>query len=450
MQFTIEGFKCLVKKVYDLFKRVTIIEDILENTSPVIPSLDRALIAKSAFVNREIGNDTTGVVGDANLPFLTVNNAIIASQHVILEPGEYTEFLNFTRSTNIYEMSGVIHNGGHYRSSTTTGDIINILGYGVYQGDHGGVKVVGDATVRWEFDKAINVSEVVGAFVDANIKVKANSITCHGHNNFGGACTLRDRSQVDIRVKEYFYCQHRLVFARTGNAVFSGSLILKCPDMRVVENYQASYGNVAKGIIDCQQGSGASFDIEGNMTLEHSTPASFQGAFAFYQGGANKTTIKFRGRINGGASYAVSVTSEGASDIELDFEGEFSSTNLATLYLSTVVGANIYAVFKNSSIVTELPLYFNGPVKAYLMGCSIYSRGTANIATLSSGPTAGVNLNISNTIIQGEGTVTELMTNPSPLTINLFNVGSNKPLTTNTSDPQGGLVFIPTLQTINK
>jgi len=341
---------------------------------------DQALMPGVAFVS-PTGNDQEAVVGDQNKPFFNPINALSESDMVIILPGSYFTNINILSTgwnKTVYAMPGVIFTGGRI-NVTGASAVLNFLGSAVFTGAHNGLFVTGvNSKVNFEFDRMDNTATVMEVFSNAQVNVVCNSILCSGLNGFGGGATVRDSSNVKMNIANFYHCQHRLVFFRAGTTSFSGKFEITCPDMRILANYQASYGNAAKAVFEMDRTDGAEFIFNGNMTVDHNALGSGQrGCIAIVNQLAAPSKVTINGDLNGGPfnpglytgfqAYVGNVVMNGSVNADIQPPLQLlRSGGLAT-------GKNFYMTFNGSVITGSAECQIQDGKEIYFRDCSFYN-----------------------------------------------------------------------------
>jgi len=400
----------------------------------------------TSYVDPQLGDDATAVVGDKEYPFATVMAANVASNIVVLGIGTYSETIIVPASSIFYEMPGVIHTAGRWSSQSSTAEI-KIFGHGVYAGTSYGLELTGGANAYWEFDSAKNIRRVLWVSGSSKAVVRANYVTCNAYNNIGAACTVRDGGNVDMNIREYFHSQHTLLFIRPGTSNPSGKIKFTCPDAQIVENYTINYGNSNKSVVYIQNGVG--FDLELNGKFSITDPQShvyLTGVLSIIQSETPLNTVKIKGIFDGGLRPAVVTQHMSAvSVLDIKAEGEFLSTDTAIRLVGSPSAPSLtsMSLMGSSVIATKKALDLNGRVDMKILNSSMYSSNTNNEIILVD---ADVTLGVNNSVAQGFAG-TKLVN--GVVDVHFHNFASNVALGTST-DVQSGIVVIPTLKTINR
>lgn len=349
------------------------------NNLPTAVNTDRWLISDIAIVSPS-GDDLTGMAGDGNLPYQTVRIAMLNADKVIVLPGDYTETVTLLDGKDIYCMPGVEFTSGGFRAISSI--TASVLGSAVFSGSSNALTASSDSNVYFQFDRMDNNRTVLEATFDCNIVMVGNSILCHGLNGFGGAMTIRDNANVTMRITNFFHGQHRLSYFRAGGiGAYAGKFEITCPDMRILPNYQASYGNLAKSVFGFDACAGATIIINGNMSLDHNVLGSGTTGCIGIDNHFVTNTIIVNGNMSGGVANTCIWTGVRARVDDIIVNGDLHADNNFVVYLTLTGGDGpegpLRITFNGSKFTGDAyPLHIRDGKEIYFRDCSFYNGDT--------------------------------------------------------------------------
>lgn len=234
-----------------------------------------------AFISKVEGDNNTGEIGDGNKPYFSLSSAAAAgARKFILMPGVWTGDLYIQyNDVEIYAMQGVEFKRGIRLLSSA---IVNfrLSGHAIFTGfqywafriqSMAPAQVAGETygQIDIEFDYANNSGGLFALEQDSaspRVNYSCDWAKTSGLNGAGYNVRLVGGAEIRMDIKQFFHSQHTLFHCRNQT---SGKLIVNCPDMRIIEDYTASYGNLYRSVLWCDSISGAYVEINGNLTSEH-------------------------------------------------------------------------------------------------------------------------------------------------------------------------------------
>lgn len=359
--------------------RLTFSDGTFLDTAP-ISTLDRSLMPGVAFVAPG-GNNTTGTVGDQNLPYQTFSLAIASADTVIALPGNYTETINLFDGKTVYAMPGATFSNGTINVASTAVKA-NWLGSAIFTSGHRGFKVSGlNAEVYFEFDKMDNNISFLEATVDCDINVSCNSILNTGASGFAGGGTIRNGANVNVSVKNFWHCNYRLIFFRAATAPYSGRFVVNCPDMRIISG--GVFGNAAKVVFDMDQTDGAEFIFNGNLTNAHDAlgSGSSRGCIGMVNQLFAPSKLTINGDMDGGPSNPTFFTGFRSYVGEVVINGDINADTYFPLQLlrngGGPVAKDFFMSFNGSKITGAAACIIQSGKEIYFRDCSFYNSDTA-------------------------------------------------------------------------
>lgn len=369
--------------------RITFSDGTYIDTAPAA-STDRSLMPGVAFVT-PTGSDITGTVGDQNLPYQSIAAAATAADTVIMLPGSYTETINLEDGKIYYAMPGVIFTSGTVQVLAPAVKA-SWLGSAIFTGSSRGLKVIrGGADIYFEFDKMDNNISFLEATVDCDININCNSILNTGASGFAGGGTVRDGANVNVNVKHFWHCNHRLIFFRQNTKPYEGRFEVTCPDIRILNG--GVYGNAVKTVFEMDLCDGAEFIFNGNMTNDNAVLGT--GLVSGILGITNHFAVsKFtiNGDMDGGIANTCIWTSYRARIDDFIINGDITAANNFPLYLRPSGGnytGLVNRMVLNGSKITgpNWPLSIEDGFEIYFRDCSFYNGevgdNTTNIQYLA-------------------------------------------------------------------
>ena len=305
------------------------------------------------------GNDSTGVVGDGNKPFLTIAAALVAANMVYVKPGVYLEEVFIPQgSKHIHLMDGVYFTRGGFRD-TANMYYAKISGRGIFKGTSVPIKVMnGSSVVDMEFDYC----EVSGMFyiiyggtntAPNTLNLKCNSVRVYGTASNGFASSNRDYSYTQISIKEYYTADYSLFYVRgSETASFYGELTVNCPKFNMLGGGGDGYSNLNKNLLQVASSTSARIDIKGDYYEKlNISPDNLDANSVFYLTNCptTTTTINYIGKVRTDRQTMV-VYGYSSGAFNAYFSGDFKVSKL----YSSVTGSNSIANFRNATIYAGL------------------------------------------------------------------------------------------------
>ena len=226
-----------------------------------------------AFVDPANGDDFTGVVGDGNKPYRSLVTAENNSDYIICLPGLYfgnqtlktNKRIHFMQGARINGFSKLVDGGVAATNCYVTGDL-------EFAPNSRGIEFTAASDVSIICQRFDNVQSVAALLGGGRVHIKTRSILANCVNGGGYACTPRNGGEIILEVSEFCHTQHWLVAPRGDGCKFT----LKCPDVKILNNYTSNYGNTAKSIVNSQFGNTYTVTIDlmgGRFINEHPTQA---------------------------------------------------------------------------------------------------------------------------------------------------------------------------------
>ena len=394
-----------------------------------------------AFVDNINGNDSTGLIGRFDKPFLTINSALnsVASQTltkstrgvVVVRAGEFFNAGNITPFNNcdVYCESGVVFTGYFYLSDQLSGSAVNFNWYGSAKWD----LRMSQYPFRWQFesevliegDKLVNNGAICLAYNvtvgTSNITFNFNSIESTRTVGSGFAFSWRNNCNVNINVKNYITSPHS---QQQLHASHLGKVIINCP--KSILTSANVYGGNFKHIVYCTSTSATS-ELTINGDLINESPAYLGGISAMVLNtSGSQCQITINGNIYGGTTVGLWGANVGVGRIVLNGNLQSNINNIITQGIGLIV-------VKNGTISCDAtsgnPIFMYAGT-LYLMNCSLYNS-LVDGTTISLDAGGTTNLFVVNCVSQIDGLLGEFVKSTIAKTCQFTNVVSNKILNLN-------------------
>ena len=393
----------------------------LGTAAPYVEDKNTALMAFTAFVNPNIGNDSTAEVGDANLPFATVTAAQNQTGYVYLTPGNYNETINLRSACTYYSPLGVKFIGGGLRCTTLISKT-QWLGHADFYGNFFAIYLNGcelrDCTIEFNRITTLGGSSrsifISAVGTTTSVDIKGVSVDAYGANAHGvrfqgtmsGTCTIT----------EFVKCFYStLVFGFSGIPLI-GKFVFNCPKI-ILRNggFAGNLPQYKQCIYFIDSDPNTDVTVNGNCYSEMAfTMGSTSGAISTLSGAVAGGILKFNGNVYSQSLKAIrnifAMTMVINGDINSDAQAFILSTSSIT-------------IVKNSTITHFVTNNLASTAQLFLYNSSLYcNQLNANIFTHAS-LTAILEMN--NVQGQGEGVAEFINTNGIATTAGLLNCSSN-------------------------
>jgi hypothetical protein len=393
----------------------------LGTAAPYVEDKNTALMAFTAFVNPNIGNDSTAEVGDANLPFATVTAAQNQSGYVYLTPGNYNETIYLRSSCTYYSPLGVKFIGGGLRCNTLISKT-QWLGHADFYGNFFAIYLNGcelrDCTI--EFNRITTFgSSSRSIFISAvgtttSVDIKGVSVDAYGANAHGvrfqgtisGTCTIT----------EFVRCYYStLVFGFSGIPLI-GKFVFNCP--KIILRNGGFAGNLAQYkhcIYFIDSDPNTDVTVNGNCYSEMAfTMGSTSGAISTLSGAVAGGILKFNGNVYSQSLKAI----RNIFAMTMVINGDINSDAQAF-----VLGVDSITIVKDSTILHFITNTVGSNAILYLYNSTLYcNQINANIFTIN---TVSGKVYFNNVQGQGEGVAEFINTNGNAPIGGLLNCSSN-------------------------
>ena len=325
----------------------------------------------------------TGVVGDGNKPFRTVDLANAASSLRILLPGEYFGNINVTTGTYICMPGVTFSSNSKLRDAGEYGDI-KILGHAVFAAFSYGIETSGGSNIYVEcldFDKTRSVAF---GLAGGTINIKARNILCNTENGAGYASSLKEGCEITITCDQHYTNHFGVSFGSNADSGKSSVFNLNCPDVRVLNGGWA--GNIAKSLINDQSVSVypniSNINLMGGSlqnlhSVQTSSFGAFDSALLLYVNNATPSKAPIHTFKNGTVyanaffglchHYATTVGTIGLENLKVK-----SNTKALNLYLSSLAGNGNWVdhVFDNCMFESVDPNIIGNSQKCTFIKCT--------------------------------------------------------------------------------
>ena len=422
-------------------------------------------MTRVAFVRPSVdgGNNSTGVVGDGNKPFATITFAQTQPnvELVYILPGTHTGSHQILSDITYYCAPGAKFSGN---SSTYIGRVTDLgvpqrvrwIGHAVFLQNHGGFRFERDGDYYVEFDSMENTSWITRVLNGARVTMKVNKgILSHAFNGAGYAIQLRQNSELQIE-SPYIHTQHTLIQVRN-----SPRFILKCPDVRILDNYHtSSYGDQYKMFIDGHNGGGSYIEFEGSCINEHPVPStSFGFADALIvmfnsNNAADKPIRKinnsvlinpvqpvFRSNFNNSAGY-----------LELNNSKIFSGSSAIFSPKGNNAANQMNVIIKDSNIVTDESLVIGQGIHLQMSNSTIKMQGVDDIIRVNpNNPSVPLKITVFNSQVECTESASPALSfidDPIVTEVELSNVLGNVGIGSGVVDKWTGYTEIPELEVL--
>lgn len=414
-----------------------------------------------AFVDPN-GNNVTGTVGDANLPYFSIYDASLAASYVVVKPGTYSQTVTLVDGVTYYFMPGAVMGGSsQFRDLSATGKVVKILGS--LEADSTAIdlfNINSDIDLTVEFDRLKARGAVLTAKGSAKIRMAGRKMEAEGFvTAFGLSC--RDSVDVEINLKEGFESWHVPVFFRANATAFSGKFVFNGEYIKTLPN--SYYGNSYKSTVHFDQSNGAVVEINADIINEHTAQGSgdFSGTLTFVNQLTNGSKVTVRGNIIGNNNEAVRTAYRARYGQGLKiYNGEISTNNTRS----------VLGLYMTSSSAGDFPIYFQGcrfeglscniwaGRKVTFKDCTFYNNAdqgvfpdnpSFNISSSNLSPTATIELYLHDCILWADVTVANETFANAPLadfTLGCTNVRSNNSIGATAVDTYGGFAQVATLK----
>lgn len=295
------------------------------------------------------GDDASGVVGDGNKPYATINKALDESNQVIILPGTYSE--NITRTitvdTRIYAVSGVILSKGFIISGT--GQKFTLTGHAdfVISTDNTIIQLAGTVLCSFEFN-TINTTGLFFSIDDTCIlEVYGKNVNSKGGTSSGIAI---GNAKIYINLVEDLITSSCLLFTKPtrGANSYSGTFIINARN--VIMNNANSLAAANGSIFNVYLPGTFYFDINADVyQLSNSTTS---GILSTGNAVAIGSKIIFRKNLYM-ANGDVAIKSVNV-DSYLEMNGSIYAPNGQAFSLGTLSTAyNVNCIINNSRIQSK-------------------------------------------------------------------------------------------------
>jgi hypothetical protein len=329
-----------------------------------------------AFVNPSTGDNGTAVIGDGNLPYLTIAAAHAASNIIFFQPGSYTEQFAPGTGKTYFSYPGVIFTSGGINSTGATLVGTKFLGYAKFLGNQRLI-YLDNATltdVVIEFDSAETTSGAANGCVridcdnPSTLTFRCNSIKdIYNGNAFGtlfkgpisGTLDVADSITGSYGVLELGF-----------SGEYLRNFTVNCPRIICLDGGIAGNNAAYKQAVK-YGGTEAGYKTTINGNIYHETVgalASVSGCVvAQYAGGG---TLEINGSIEGGDQRGV----VNLSSDKIILNGVGITTDNQAFVIT-----NGELLIKGSTIVQGVANSITGSSKVWIYGSTITSTTTANI-----------------------------------------------------------------------
>lgn len=293
-----------------------------------------------AFVDPVNGDNGTAVVGDGNLPYLTVTAAQAAATNIYLTPGTYTETIILQTETTYYCPFGVVFTNGGIRCTT---QIVNTkwLGHADFIGDFFQLYLIEGEYINFTFEfnrmqttgqssfTILIAADVAGT---SNIDIKGVSIADFGSNAHGPRFwgTLSGT----LTVSEFIRSPYgTIVFGSNPGVPLSGNFIVNCPSITLMNGgWAGNNGAFKQAIYFISNGPDTDVTINGDL---HTTMIANVGGglLSSLNTNGNGGIYKHNGNVYGGIMHAIVLN----KDINVIVKGDVQSLGAAFIVSTTAV-----------------------------------------------------------------------------------------------------------------
>jgi hypothetical protein len=355
-----------------------------------------------AFVDPVNGDDLTAVIGDGNLPFKTLQNAIAAPGTKALYycmSGTYSGTINL-QSGDYYFMPGAVAGSGSRFQDNGSFVDINIygslsVGFTSYAFSFTGLQSQVNIEC-FDFDRT---RQIVWTDNQANVTVNCKKIKCTGNNGGGYACRTRGSSNLTLNVVESCETYHWLIAGGFGSTLDSNTFTINCPN--IIIPVVSTYGTAFKALINDQGQTSTTYNINGKVTHEVTTTTTAFGivesALLLYVAvgtGEPGSFFHFKGgcsAIGQPIVLAYYILTTGLITLK---DGDYKSQNsicISSFHGNTNAASNIDIKVKNCSLEGTRVLQIGYGRNIYFEQCSLYANDVTQniIANLLAGNPGG-------------------------------------------------------------
>lgn len=408
------------------------------------------ILLNTTAVSSSDGDDATGVVGDGNKPFATVNAATTAgATNVLILPGTYTEIVQLQSNTTYYCMAGVEFTSGGLTTTTDSNvSIENVrwLGYAVFlSAAYLKAECKSFKNIFIEFDymdqtsgSVSNKFEPADANIKSDITIHANSVKVYAAQTGNGFNFYKD---VDFNMVIAGDATASICLLR-GTSSWTGNGYIKFRKAYIL-NGGGSGAHWYRGFIASQPGNTGHIEVVGDIVVDPAV--THTGTNGLIAGNAPGISVTHTGDIDAGGLPIVA--SYGGNSANHKFNGNIKGThafaNLSGSGSLQVVDSTINCdltstintrgdvLFYNTKITkgtNGTPLTFQEQPELHFYNCMIHEPGgSSDVITATGSVSAQLNVNMVNTVVSRD----------LPANINVLSTTPNAVVTeTNLRAPQ--------------
>ena len=397
---------------------------------------------RTAYVDPNNGNDSTGIVNRVDKPYATVDKAMFGltssfatftsnTQGLIyLKRGVYTESVIMKNYINYFCEEDVIFTANGFTDTVSESVNSNIYGRARFIGSNSNLvplTILNSSNVRFEFSRIDNFSlafRVSNTSGYSTVSIKGDYVKNQSQNartvQIGDAGSQAVSSSVSIDISESLSGAYNVIDVFPG---FSGSLSVKCPEI-ICDGDLSPIGPqpAAQRALRVRSAS-ASVYVKGNIYEYSNTYSADTTNAAVYLTSCNAS---IEGNINGGKYPAISIASTGNGTFSLignaisereSIINQSSSMHFSvseSLIKTSGLGSNPYAILIDAATMS----------KTYISNSRIYNslQDSGIILMTTTGSTVG----IYNSLAYSPGTSGKFVFCATAVSLGMHNTRCNK------------------------
>lgn len=340
--------------------------------STVDTDTNTALVANVAFVSNS-GNDSTGTIGDANKPYLTVAGAQGAgASKIIIEPGNYYEQVTLVSGTKYYCMQGVRWLAGGLRSPGVLTDT-HWLGEAEFSGNYQMIYLLNSTLTSFVF-RCHSITETgaggVGILIQGTGTSDVDIEMSHFNGYGGGAYSMRFQGKISGQVVVNRQIQGYYGIITIGQSeALDGDLRIQTPRLVLLDGGYVGNNAAYKQAINVQ-GMTATAQLHLDLEIHVQVVGALASQAAGLYAAAGTGTIYMNGNIYGNDLRALYMVFSGGKVI---VKGDLQSNDNA------IHQTNGTLFVKGSTILTGDSILLSGAATTFYMEkCTVYNKTDGN------------------------------------------------------------------------
>lgn len=336
------------------------------------------LTNKIAYVDVNLGNNSTGLTNRPDRPFADIASAILGlttsyasfsstdTGLVYIRRGKYTDVATLRNNINYYCEEDVVFTQNGF-TDLNTAVSSNVYGYASFIGIDATLTplvVNNSSTVTFEFDRIDTKQNALNVKGASNVIVKGNYIKTLSDSGY--AISVEGSTNLNVFVRDGILGAYETIFAKSG---FSGNLYIETPYIRVNGNLGSS--GVQSGLVNALNVDASTTGIiKINADLENIS-TTFVGNNAAANIGSG--TVSVTGKLKGGVSNGLILTNGITGDVTIN--GDITSKIESIVGLSDTITLKVNnSIIKTDGLGTyPNNIYINSSGKFYINNSTIYN-----------------------------------------------------------------------------